>query len=344
MQFSIQALGAGSESIALDDNKIRFAVIGDMPYSDSQHALLEAPDGAIAAAIREYNPPVLIHLGDFKKGRATCTNELFKARYKQIHHLNPFKIVYTPGDNDWTDCDRFGMSTRYDELERLDFLRHLFFHKDELQLTRDIPNLIRQQGFIENAMWEINGLLFATLHIPGTNNGRKEIYRSDLNKALGEADYRDQSNEKWLHKLFKSAQSAQAIVIALHADIYYTGFTKPACSTINRTDCDGYKNIRDLIAKKTRKIDKPVLVIHGDTSAYCLHQPYTSIPNLWRLNAAGDYQYIDANQITFDPDSPDAPFEVLGLLDQKKPPKVCNYSLFNLFNNNLKISEENHDL
>ena len=344
MQISIQALSADSTTSAFNDNKTRFAVIGDMPYSDSQHALLEAPDGAIAAAIRTLNPPVLIHLGDFKKSRATCTNELIKARYKQIHHLNPFKVVYTPGDNDWTDCDRFGMSARYDELERLDFIRQIFFHKDEHQLTRDIPDLIRQQDFIENAMWKINGLMFATLHIPGTNNGRKEIYRSDVNRALNEADYRDQSNEKWLHELFIAAQSEQAIVIALHADIYYTGFTKPACTAINRTDCDGFKRIRDLIAKKTRKFDKPVLIIHGDTGAYCLHQPYTSIPNLWRLNAAGDYKHIDANQIIFDPDTPDTPFAVLGLLDQKKPPKVCNYSFLSFLHNNLKISEENHDL
>jgi hypothetical protein len=330
MLTSVQAVFAGDAADAIHDHKTRFAVIGDMPYSDSQHALLEAPDGAIAAAINAMNPPVLIHLGDFKKGRATCTDALFKARYEQISNLNPFKIAYTPGDNDWTDCDRFGMFTRYDELERLDFLRQLFFHQDDRQLTRDIPNLIRQQGFIENAMWKINGLMFATLHIPGTNNGREEIQRSDVNKALDKADYRDQSNEKWLYELFKAAQSSQAVVIAFHADIYYISFTKPACSIANRTDCDGYKKTRDLIAKKAKEFAKPVLVIHGDTQAYCLQQPYINIPNLWRLNAAGDHRLVDANQITFDPEIMEAPFEVVGLLDQKKPPKICDYSLFGL--------------
>ena len=327
MQTSAQAVFADDTA---EDHKTRFAVIGDMPYSDSQHALLEAPDGAIAAAISAMNPPVLIHLGDLKKSSTTCTDELLKARYEQIHHLNPFKVAYTPGDNDWTDCDRFGMFTRFDELERLDFLRQLFFHKDAHQLTRDIPGLMRQQGFIENAMWKIDGLMFATLHIPGTNNGRKEISRSDINKALDEADYRDASNEKWLHQLFETAQSSQAVVIAFQADIYYTGMTQPICSITNRTDCDGYKKTRDLIAKKARQFDKPVLVIHGDTGAYCLQQPYTKIQNLWRLNAAGDYKHIDANQVTFDPNNTTAPFEVLGLLDQQKPPKICDYSLLGL--------------
>ena len=87
------------------------------------------------------------------------------------HPLNPHKTVYTPGDNDWTDCDRFNLSALYDELERLNYLRQLFFHQDAHQLTRDIPGLIRQEGFIENALWKIDPVVFATLHIPGTNNG-----------------------------------------------------------------------------------------------------------------------------------------------------------------------------
>lgn len=308
-------------------NHTHFAVIGDMPYSDSEHAMLSAPNGAIYVALQAMDPPVLIHLGDFKKGSSTCSDALFEERYLQISHLNPFKTVYTPGDNDWTDCDRLGMFPRFDELERLAFLRQLFFHNDERQLTRDIPGLTRQQGFIENAMWKINNIHFATLHIPGTNNGRKQIYRSDKDKALDEADFRDQSNQQWLQQLFDFAEDAQAIVIAFQADIYHTSMKKPACSAKNRTDCDGYKHIRDIIAEKARTYTKPVLVIHGDTYAYCLQQPYRNIPNLWRLNAAGDYNIIDANQITFNPLNTQEPFEVLGLIDQKKPPSICNYHL-----------------
>ena len=309
------------------EDKISFVVIGDMPYSDAQHAMLSAPYGEIYTAIRKTNPPALIHLGDFKSGSSTCSNQLFEERYTQISQLNPHKVIYTPGDNDWTDCDRLGQFPRFDELERLSFLRQLFYHDDKHQLTRGIPGLTRQTGFIENAMWQIANIQFATLHVPGTNNGRKEIYRSDINQALDEADLRDQSNEQWLNQLFESAHDAHAVVIAFQADIYYTGMTKPACSLTNRTDCDGYKQLRDLIAKHARTYKKPILVIHGDTSAYCLQQPYTSIPNLWRLNAAGDYKILDANQITVDPENYDAPFQIIGLIDQQEPPEICDYKL-----------------
>ncbi|MCE7914167.1 MAG: hypothetical protein DYH15_05640 [Nitrosomonas sp. PRO4] len=320
---------SGSFALATPEKQTQFAVIGDMPYSDSEYALLEQPDGAIAKAIKELNPPVLIHLGDFKLARASCSNELFKDRYRQIAQLNPHKTVYTPGDNDWTDCDRLSLnfSQRYDELERLAYLRQIFFQQDELQLGKNIPALIRQQNFIENARWEIDQVLFATLHLPGTNNGRAQINRSPVKDALDAADSRDKFNEEWLIQLFDTATSQpkiQAVVIAFHADIYENeNDNKPACTVKIRSDCDGYHAIRALISRKAADFKKPVLVIHGDSLAYCLHQPYEKTPNLWRLNAPGDRVYIDANRIIFDSANQDMPFTVMGLLDNKPAPSSC---------------------
>lgn len=308
----------------------RFVVMGDMPYTDAEYALLEQPDGAIAKAIKALNPPVLIHLGDFKKGRSSCDDERYKDHYRQIAYLNPHKTVYTPGDNDWTDCDRLTFLTRHDELERLAYLRQLFFHQDPLQLTKDITGLVRQDGFIENAQWQMGSVVFATLHIPGTNNGRKEILRSDIQNALNEADYRDQSNEKWLKQLLSVTESAQAAVIVFHADIFEFDHNSPACTADNRIECDGYRKIRELIKTQASQFKKPILLIHGDTQAYCLHQPYPGIPNLWRLNAPGDYKYTDANQVLFNPKNSEMPFTVTGVLDQKPAPAVCSYSLLGL--------------
>lgn len=308
----------------------RFVVMGDMPYTDAEYALLEQPDGAIAKAIKALNPPVLIHLGDFKKGRLSCDDERYKDHYRQIAYLNPHRIVYTPGDNDWTDCDRFTFFTRHDELERLTYLRQLFFHQDPYQLTKDITGLVRQDGFIENAQWQMGSVVFATLHIPGTNNGRKEILRSDTRDALNEADYRDQSNEKWLNQLFTATESAQAAVIVFHADIFEFDYTKPVCTLENRMECDGYRMIRDLIKSKAAQFKKPVLVVHGDTPAYCLHQPYPEIPNLWRLNTSGDYKYTDVSQVLVNPENQDMPFAVTGVLNPKPAPAICRYSLLGL--------------
>lgn len=303
-----------------------FVVIGDMPYSDAEYALLEHPDGAIAKAIKALAPSVLIHLGDFKKGRLSCADALYQDHYRQIAALNPHKTVYTPGDNDWTDCDRFNTSTRHDELERLNYLRQLFFHQDPLQLSRDVPALTRQSGLIENAQWKMDQVVFATLHIPGTNNGRNEILRSNLQEALNAADERDRLNAAWLQQLFQAAESAQAVVIAFQADIFEFDHTKPVCTAENRIHCDGYRMLRTLIRDKALHFKKPVLIIHGDSLPYCLHQPDPSIPNLWRLNAPGDYKYSDASQVLFNAEKADMPFTVLGVLDQKPAPTVCDYN------------------
>ena len=325
--FLLSSLAWASDSTDATASKLtQFVVMGDMPYTDTEYALLE-PDGAIAAAIKALDPQVLIHLGDFKKARLSCGDELYKDHYRQIAYLNPHKTVYTPGDNEWTDCDRFNTSVRHDELERLNYLRQLFFYQDEHQLSKGIPGLVRQENFIENARWQINQLVFATLHIVGTNNGRKEILRSNIQHALDAADHRDQFNEKWLQQLFATAESAPAMVIVFHADMFDFDHIKPACSADKPTDCDGYRLMRDLIKNKAAQFKKPVLVIHGDSPAYCLHQPYPLIPNLWRLNAPGDYKYIDASHILFDPQNKEMPFTVTGLLDQKPAPAVCNYNL-----------------
>lgn len=305
----------------------QFVVMGDMPYTDFEYALLEYPDGAIANAIKASDPRVLIHLGDFKRGRLSCSDELFKDHYRQIAALHPHKTVYTPGDNDWTDCDRFTTSMRYDELERLAYLRQLFFHEDPNQLSRDISGLVRQEGFIENARWKIDQVVFATLHIPGTNNGRREILRSNIQDALNAADERDRFNEKWLQELFTTAESAPAVVIAFQADIFDFDHDKPACNAKKRMDCDGYRMTRDLIKNKAQQFNKPVLIIHGDSPAYCLHQPYPTIPNLWRLNAPGDYKYIDVSQVLVNPENKASPFVATGLLDPKPAPAICDHNL-----------------
>lgn len=319
---------------------VQFAAIGDMPYTDAEYALLEHPGGALAKAIKALDPPVLIHLGDFKPGRLSCSDELLQDRYRQIAFLHPHKTVYTPGDNEWTDCDRLTLSGRHDELERLDFLRQLFFQQDEHRLTQAIPGLLRQQDFIENALWRIGPVMFATLHIPGTNNGRREILNSNVADALDEADRRDRFNAQWLAQVFSTSGSAQAIVLAFHADIFDFNSAKPACTDSNRTGCDGYRIIRDTIKSAAAQSGKPVLLIHGDTQAYCLNQPYYEIPNLWRLNAPGDYKYSDASRVVFDAANKEQPFTVTGLLDQKPAPPICDNSLLGL-SNHLQPMENN---
>lgn len=312
-----------------NENKITFVAVGDMPYKKDEIAMLTAPHGSIVKAIKQLNPAVLVHFGDIKSGGAACSDELLIERREQLYHLLPTKTVFSPGDNDWTDCDRQSLSPRFNELERLNFLRENYYAGKGLKLTKGIKGLMRQDDFIENAAWTMNSLVFGTLNIPGTNNGRTEIILGDQSTILDEADRRDTMNEQWLGALFEQARKAKGLVITFQADIYQPSTQRypVACSKSNRQYCDGYMKIRQLIERKSAQLDKPVLIIHGDTGAYCFHQPRVKQANkLWRLNGLGDFMMSDAAQISFNPSNKKSPFSVVSLLGQQSLPKVCDYN------------------
>ena len=307
---------------------VSFIAVGDMPYLPKERAMLTAPHGEIVQAIKAFDPVVLLHFGDLKSGGTACTNELLLSRREQLFNLWPFKVMFAPGDNDWTDCDRKSLMPRFDELERLTFLRENYFSGEGSKLTNQLPNLIRQPDFIENAKWSVDGLVFGTINIPGTNNGRAGIELGNSNLIYNEADRRDEFNQRWVDKLFNDAKHANGLVITFQADIYQPSIQQfpVQCSAKNRSQCDGYMNIREYIEVKSAQLNKPVLIIHGDTSAYCFHQPVVqTAKNLWRLNGLGDYKISDAAQITFNPSNTNMPFNVVSLLGQQELPKVCEY-------------------
>lgn len=316
--------------VFLREKPVSFVAIGDMPYSDQENAMLSSPEGSIYRAIRKIAPPVLVHLGDLKGGGEACTDELLISRRDQMAALNPGRVVYTPGDNDWTDCDYDDLTPRFDELERKDFLLKIFFQEKEGQeLYQKVAGIRRQKEAVENAAWKIGGLQFITIHLVGTNNGRSDITMTpDPQKALDDADLRDQNNAAWLKYIFQNADDAKGIVIAFQEDIYRPNPHYPGidCTPQNRDKCDGLKATRELIEKLAQEYKQPVLALHGSTNAYCLHRPDgEKIPNLWRFNAFGDFKYSDAALVTFD-SGVEAPFRVEGLLENREIPEICDYS------------------
>ncbi len=316
------------EPVINNSEVVNFAVIGDMPYSEKEAALLTPPSGAIYQQLQVTLPEVLIHVGDFKPGGQACTNANLLASREQLLNLYPHRLVYTPGDNDWTDCDRDKLQTRFDELERLRFLKKHFFAGKGLELSRDIQGLVRQNGVEENARWQINQLLFTTLHIPGSANGRIEVLKSDFDQTLLAANQRDKNNLTWLNQAFQVAENSAAIVVAFQADIYHPRNLKYniACSFEQRSKCDAFKLIREHITQLAKAYKKPVLVVHGDTYETCFDQPkQKTVSNLWRINALGDKNLSDVVGVIFDKKAQANPFTVASLVGQKALPTRCLY-------------------
>jgi hypothetical protein len=310
-------------AISLYAQAFSFIAIGDTPYSKKEEIRIKK---TLLGAIKEYNPPFVTFYGDLKSGGESCTDELLLQRRDMVMEMIPNRVFYTPGDNEWTDCDRTFLDKTYSELERLSFLKKIFFSKP-LNLP-DSWKYASQANYIENARWMQDGHMFITLHMVSTNNGRVDILKSDIEQALAMVEARDQANRVWMAESFKLAlqEDAKSLVIITQADVTAANGAG-VCTSTNRMQCDAFAKFKaDLkyqaknFAKRGNKV-KPVLLIHGDTNPYCLDK---ITDNLFRLNAWGDFQNpADATIVTIDSSNKDLPFSAKTLLGNKSPDKGC---------------------
>jgi hypothetical protein len=325
----LTASSASAQQQQAADCAMKFITIGDTPYSEQENQRLHEE---IAPAIKAADPPFVVHYGDIKGGGEVCTKELITERRDDIFGLLPGRVFYTPGDNEWTDCDRDFLQQPVSELASLDLLRQLFFAQP-MNLPKSWQ-YARQPNFPENARWMQDGVFFVTVHLVSTNNGRQEILQDDIEAALALVEARDQADRVWLKESFIAAlkADAKAMVIVTQADVTAPDAGGP-CTSTNRMNCDAFLSFRDNLrlyarnfAKRGDEARRPVLLVHGDTNPYCMDRNFggPQAPNLWRLNAWGDYQTpADATVITVQPDNLQQPFAAETLLGHQAPAEQC---------------------
>lgn len=308
----------------------QFVAYGDMPYG------VAMPDGRSDAQVladdiapeirRREDLPFVIHVGDLGRPEDVCTDVQLES-YKIFWATALRKpVFYTPGDNDWTDCDRPQVPVPTSELARLAAVRGIFFSPPPVLAPS--WHYVTQSAQPENALWWYAGVLFVTVHMVGTNNGRAEILLDDPGQAIALANARDEANRLWLDHAFTLAtqREAAAVVIATQVDPFGPpqGNVDAFSRCLNRP---AYAAFCEQILHLSAPLGKPVLLIHGDTNAYCLDQPFPidQAPRLWRLNAPGDFDVIDAAVVSINPARSSSPFAVTGLLSGQAAPQECNY-------------------
>ena len=265
----------------------QFVALGDLPYGAP--AVSYAPYRSLIAQINGESPAFSIHVGDFKSGSTPCSNEEFQA---QLGHFSMFEraLVYTPGDNEWTDCHRFNNGA-HDPLERLGKLRQMFFQggqslgQQPLKLTRQPSVHAQHAAYVENAMWVHEGVVFVSLHIVGSNNN----FEARQPQAVQEFFNRDAANVAWIEHAFAQAKAlqAKAVVFAFQADVFesksrWEDF--PAHSGFRRS-------VGETLLPLAAKSNLPVLVIHGDSHEFKFDQAFQwlkkPLPSVYRLVVPG---------------------------------------------------------
>lgn len=240
---------------------LTIVAIGDMPYRPKDIAPFET----LLGEINVIGPDVTIHVGDIKGGGSPCIEALFE-RQRDYMDSVAGPLVYTPGDNEWTDCHR-ASAGGYVPQERLSVLRKLFFASNKSRGEKPMT-LVRQAdvdpeypGLVENARWKMNGVFFVTAHVVGSNNG----LNPEVPGARTEYVARDAANGKWIRDSFAVARSevASAVVLAFQADPFLTFGIG-----------GGFRNTLAAISDGVERFDGPVLVIMGDGHVYTIDTPF----------------------------------------------------------------------
>lgn len=288
--FGATALFVLTAGAASADKPFTFVALGDMPYGEP--AKVYPPFKALIGQINALKPAFTVHVGDTKSGSTPCSDKML---LDQLDFMNSFDapLVYTPGDNEWTDCHRW-TAGRFDPIERLAFLRKHYFSRGPQSLGKALMKLERQSDLMkgfkeypENARFVKEGVHFITAHVVGSNNN----FQVRDGRAIAEFFARDKANVAWLNAGFDKAiaEKAKALVLAIHADMFTPGFFRAKKEAFS--GASGFKRFGDALIKKAAAFKKPVLLIYGDSHKYRITRPFRKkAPNVVALQVFGAEQ------------------------------------------------------
>jgi glycerophosphoryl diester phosphodiesterase len=278
----------GVEAVAGMPSKhaVTVAVIGDTPYGAAQ--IPQFPN-LVADINADPRVRTALHVGDIKNGSTRCDDSYFATI---AGYFGGFAdpLVYTPGDNEWTDCHRANNGA-YLPTERLAALRQVFFPQPGATLgaAMDVDPQSRDRAhraFVENVRWSTADVTFATAHVVGSNNGLAPWFSAtgqpgetpaQTSERRAEVEARTNAAVAWIDGAFDAAerQHHRGVVLAMQADTYTFGGS-------------GFAAISERIADRAAGFDGDVLVLQGDTHDFLVDHPVVEAPNLTRVVVEGE--------------------------------------------------------
>jgi hypothetical protein len=348
--LAVLVAGAVTAGIAVagkgngNDKTFQYAIglWGDLPYSDVQ-AQVGVPN--LIADMNSADIQFSIHDGDLKAGSATagsvtpttCADALYTQALGFFNSLQQ-PAIFTPGDNDWVDCDRQSNGP-FNATERLQHERNLFFSGPyanrslgQSQLTQEVQTAplcvgwdyntsseVPNQPCVENRRWVYKGVVYATVNIQGTCNNlcasgsKSDPSVGDANGDPAEYAAREAADEAWLQDTFDEAKATNAagVMIVGQAD---PGFDKTDSTrgpvrdpkTLVETDgaADGFHDFLVKLRKLTIAFGKPVVYVHGDSHYFRVDKPLLDsngarIENFTRVETFGDNQGNGTNDVNW---------------------------------------------
>ena len=286
-------------SAAKPAERFSFVALGCMPYGKENYTAYER----LLAEINRRAPAFTVHCGDTKSGSEPPTEALLAKNHAWFDSLDG-ALIYTPGDNEWTDVHT-AAAGRHDPLVWLAKVRAEYFATERSLGRAPIPLVTQRRDggfekFVENARWTRGGVVFATVHVVGSNNNDQPAVPG----AVAEFRARDAANAAWVRATFAEARATAAPGVALffQAEPF---LVEAAAKAAGRES--GFKLFLATVEEEARNFAKPVWLVHADEHRYRL-EPQVAFPsgakldNVTRLETfgAGD---IHAVLVTVDPGS-----------------------------------------
>ncbi len=284
---------------------------GDLPYSEAQEV-------GVTRLIDDMNSQKLsftVHDGDLKAGsNSLCDNALYA---KALGYFNTLEApaAFTPGDNDWTDCDR-PSNGGFNSLERLDYERQVFFSTNfslgRRQLAQEVqtaPLCLGVNGAVscvENRRWTFGRVTYATLNIQGSCNNLCDTAPDPEEYAA-----RNAANIAWMKETFKLAKERNSAAVMLISQANpgwdQTDPTRAPlrdAKTLVQTDGqpDGFKDFLLALRDEVIAFGKPVAYVHGDSHYFRIDKPFLDaqgrrLENFTRVETFGNNQGNGTNDV-----------------------------------------------
>lgn len=286
---------------------------GDLPYSPVQ-ATVGVPN--LLADMNEQELAFTVHNGDLKAGSGSLCDD---ALYMQaLGYFNALKApaMFTPGDNDWTDCDR-PANGGYMSRERLDRERQIFFSTPLSLGQRRLRQQVQREALcldangapvacVENRRWTVGYVTYATLNIPGSCNNL-----CDTAPDRDEYEARNQANIEWMKATFVEAQARSSAAVMFISqgnpgwdvsDPTRAPLRDPRTLAEAVSATDGYQEFLSALRDEVIAFRKPVAYVHGDSHYFRVDRPFQDtqgqrLENFTRVETFGNNAANGTNDV-----------------------------------------------
>lgn len=309
-----------------DDEAYAIGLWGDLPYSTLQ-ATVGVPN--LIADMNAHRLKFTAHDGDLKQGSGSfCDAGLYAQALAYFNSLEA-PAMFTPGDNDWTDCDR-PANGGFNSRDRLDYERKVFFSTPDSLGQHRIRQEVQNEALclgangtmvacVENRRWTVGRVTYATLNVAGSCNNL-----CDTNPDAAEFTARNAANIRWLQETFAAAKKHRSVAVMLitqanpgwdKTDAARAPLRDPKMLAEIDEQPDGYAAFLSALRDEVTAFRRPVAYVHGDSHYFRIDQPLLDaqgqrLENFTRVETFGDNQGNGNNdvrwvKVTVDPRSRD---------------------------------------